>query len=175
MVFVKVKKTASSSIGSQREAASKALFELISTHAPDLIPYETAHTDMGRPYIKDAANVDISISHTDELALSALIMGEGKRVGADIEKIKRANLRIAKKYFTEEEYTYLSALSDDDAAREFTLLWTAYEAKSKYLGGGFADIRKNADLYTESIVFEEKYAISICTNKKEDINYTFCE
>ncbi len=176
MIYLKIKKTESDTLEAQRRAAKEALDGLISDHAPQLMPYEIEHTDMGRPYIKGADNIDISISHTREYAACALSFNGN--IGIDIEKTVKANMRVAKKYFREEEFEHISALSEEDAANAFTALWTKYEAKAKYLGGGFADMRKDADAYVHTFTFNgddgNEYALSVCTKEKEDIDFSAC-
>ncbi len=157
-----------------RTAAACALHKLIKAHAPELIPYEIAYTEQGRPYILGAKNLDISISHAgEEYAAAALCIGESARVGIDMEEIKKANLRIAKKYFSKEENEHLSSLQKKDAAAEFTKLWTKYESKAKYLGGGLADMRKGSQAYVYTTVFDGnlggKYALSVASKEKEEI------
>ncbi len=177
MVYIAIKRAAPHGLSQEREAAAVALHELISKHAPELIPYTVAHTDAGRPYIAQAENIDISISHTDGYAACALITGEGQRVGVDIEKVKTSRPGVAKKYFAPEEQDLLFSLDGTDAARHFTKLWTKYEAKSKYLGGGLADMRKKADAYIDCFTFkgedEGEFAVSVCTKKKEETKVVF--
>lgn len=157
-----------------RTTAAFILHRLIKAHAPELIPYEIAYTELGRPYIVGAGNINISVSYAGDYAAVAIFVGGGSRVGIDMEQIKKSNLGIAKKYFTEEENKYLSSLSKDESDTEFFKLWTRYECKAKYLGGGLADMRKDADVYIYTTVFDGdfggKYALSVCTNKEESID-----
>lgn len=177
MVYIAIKRAAPHGLSQEREAAAAALHELISKHAPELVPYTVAHTNAGRPYIAGGENTDISISHTDGYAACALITGEGKRVGVDIEKVKRSRPGVAKKYFTPEEQNLLFSLDEKDAAVLFTKLWTKYEARSKYLGGGLADMRKKSDAYIDCFTFggedEGEFVVSVCTKKKEETNVVF--
>ena len=157
-----------------RTTAAFILHRLIKAHAPEMIPYEIAYTELGRPYIVGAKNIDISVSYAGDYAAVALFVGDGSRVGIDIEQIKKSNTGLAKKYFTEEENIRLSSLSKKESADEFSKLWTRYESKAKYLGGGLADMRKAADVYIYTTVFDGDfggtYALSVCTYKEESID-----
>ena len=157
-----------------RTAAALILHRLIKEHAPWLVPYEIAYTDLGRPYIAGAKSIDFSISYADNCAAVALCIGEKARIGIDIEKVAKAKLGVAKKHFTDEENDLLASLSAKETDEEFTKLWTRYESKAKYLGGGLADIRKDAAVHIHTELFEDdlgnRYALSVCSENENKIS-----
>lgn len=177
MIYIGIKRAASDDIASQREAATAVLRKLISDCSPEYLEYTLSHDEAGRPYISDAKNTDISVSHSGTYAACALIAGKTKRVGIDIEKVKESKTKVAKRFFTPEENERISSLGEAEAAREFAKIWTRYEAKSKYLGRGLADIRKKADVYFDSFFFEGddgcEYALSVCSKEKEETGVAF--
>lgn len=85
----------------------------------------------------DAADLDFSISHTDDCAIIAL--GEAAGVGVDVEEVIQEepsdeNLEIV---FGEEEFRAWCALPTPDQRRmAFTQAWTIKEAALKAIGMG---------------------------------------
>ena len=78
----------------------------------------------------------------------------GKRpLGADIEYVKEANIKIAKRFFTDEEYIRISEQEEKAQGDMFCRIWTGKEAVVKAAGGGlilplngFSVLEKNVDL-----------------------------
>lgn len=95
----------------------------------------------GRPRLDGAhAGHDCNWSHSGDGLLLAL--GEGVRVGTDLERIRprpRAQA-LAERYFTAQEARWLatSAPTDGDRDRAFLRLWCAKEAVLKAHGHGLS-------------------------------------
>ena len=88
----------------------------------------------GKPYIKNRDNLFFNISHSGEYVLCAV---SNKPVGCDIEKIKEADLKIAKRFFCESEYKVISDCKTHEAENEmFFKLWTLKESFVKLTGEG---------------------------------------
>ena len=100
-----------------------------------------ARDDRGRPRLDGPhAGHDCNWSHSGDGLLLAL--GEGVRVGADLERIRqrpRAQA-LAERYFTAQEARWLamSAATDRDRDRAFVRLWCAKEAVLKAHGHGLS-------------------------------------
>ncbi|MBR2484163.1 MAG: 4'-phosphopantetheinyl transferase superfamily protein [Oscillospiraceae bacterium] len=77
-----------------------------------------------------------SISHSGSLVVCAV---SDKPVGVDVECIRKPLLRVAQRYFTEEEK---KLLQEDDS--QFWRVWTGKEALCKLSGEGLAGL-KHAD------------------------------
>ena len=87
-----------------------------------------------KPYFKNAPEIHFNISHSETMAAAAFSDG---KIGIDIEKIKDADLKIAKRFFAEEEYKYLGRFTDKEKQnREFYRLWTLKESFMKVTGLG---------------------------------------
>lgn len=95
--------------------------------------------DRGRPRLASPhANHDCSWSHSGGGLLLAL--GEGVRVGADLERIRprpRAQA-IAERFFTAPEARWLASHGGGDRDRAFLRLWCAKEAVLKAHGHGLS-------------------------------------
>lgn len=99
-----------------------------------------------------------SISHSSSLVVCAV---SDKPVGVDVECIRKPLLRVAQRYFTEEEQ---KLLQEDDS--QFWLVWTGKEALCKLSGEGLAGL-KHADTLaspagvTLTTVLRDGYVITV--------------
>lgn len=95
---------------------------------------EFCHDERGKPFFADATDIFVSISHSSEFCVVALADGQ---IGVDIEAIvgdEDKLLRLAKRYFTDDEYEYMQK----DVQNRFFSLWCAKESYVKYTGKGLA-------------------------------------
>lgn len=106
-----------------------------------------------------------NLSHT----YNALVIGVANRpIGIDIEKVKKANIKIANRYFTEKEILYIVE-KKKEIDRRFYEIWTRKEAYIKFVGKGFFIGLKSIDTLKESnsIQFQTQkrdvYLISLCS------------
>ena len=97
---------------------------------------ELGYGQYGKPYPKGAEDVHFSLSHSGEWAVCAL---SDNPVGCDIEAMRNADMRIAKRFFAPEEYEYLNSIRDDGRRTEaFFRLWTLKESYIKCTGEGIS-------------------------------------
>lgn len=89
----------------------------------------------GKPYILELPSFQFNISHTNQFLAIALSKDP---VGIDIEEIKSADLRIAKRFFSKGEQDYVFGSPHEQNLR-FYEVWTQKEAYVKYLGCGFCE------------------------------------
>lgn len=122
----------------------------------------------GKPFLINQANIKYNLSHTkDALAISI----SDNEIGIDIEKIRTINLRIAKRFFTKNEYNYVM---ERDSTYRFLEIWTKKEAYMKFVGKGFAmglnsfDTTKESfnNRYNMSTADIDGYIISICNDQQ---------
>ncbi len=87
-----------------------------------------------KPYFIDTPEIYFNISHSEAMAAVAFSDAE---IGIDIEKIKDADIKIAKRFFAEDEYKYLEKFEEKERrSREFYRLWTLKESFMKVTGLG---------------------------------------
>ena len=82
--------------------------------------------------------VHFSLSHSGDMLMCAI---SDENVGADCQVIVNDGerlKRIANRFFTEEEVTFLSSQKDIDYAPLFFDIWTRKEAYVKYTGAGLS-------------------------------------
>lgn len=92
------------------------------------LPLKISAGAHGKPYTGDFC---FSLSHSDDMVLCAI---SDKDIGADIQRIKPFDIRLAKRCLREDELSALEAAEDKDA--EFTCLWTMKESAVKLSGEG---------------------------------------
>lgn len=92
--------------------------------------------ERGKPYLKNNRfNLQFNLSHSHDLAVYAFT--NEIEIGIDIEKIKtKFNEEVAKRFFSADEYTALSALPLAEQIRAFYQIWAGKEAVIKALGAG---------------------------------------
>ncbi len=99
------------------------------------------HHESGEPFLKlpgkSELRLHISISHSG-LWVACLISSADKPAGIDLEDLskKRNFLKLAKHFFSVEEYEYVHQFGE----KAFYNLWTAKEAIAKLRGKGLSEV-----------------------------------
>jgi len=93
---------------------------------------ELFKNEKGKPYIKNS-NIFFNISHSGQYVVLAQSSYE---IGVDIQKHKKQNLDVARRFFAKSEYEHLMSVNDKN--KEFFRLWTLKESYMKALGKGFS-------------------------------------
>jgi 4'-phosphopantetheinyl transferase len=96
-------------------------------------------TGHGKPYLSGGSGLDFSLAHSGDLALIAV--ARGRRVGADVERVRTRTdvLAVAGGGFSLAERLEIESQPTDCERREaFFRCWTRKEAYLKALGVGLA-------------------------------------
>lgn len=124
----------------------------------------------GKPYLKGYKNFHFNISHTRNAIIVAV---SRTSVGVDIEKIRKAETKIAKRFFTQTEQSYVSEFAEK-VDKRFYEIWTKKEAHIKYIGEGLKIPLRSFDVFNKRIskqiqtFIKEGYIISICNKYSKD-------
>ncbi|HEY5588720.1 MAG TPA: 4'-phosphopantetheinyl transferase superfamily protein [Candidatus Paceibacterota bacterium] len=126
-----------------------------------------ANNEYGKPYLVGYPNFHYNISHT----INAIVVGvSNKPIGVDIEKIKQSDLKIAKRFFTDNEINY--TLSDTKRYDKlFYEIWTRKEAYIKWDGRGLSiplksfDVKNDICGVTIRTFLIQDYLLSVCCEK----------
>ncbi|MBR5128849.1 MAG: 4'-phosphopantetheinyl transferase superfamily protein [Firmicutes bacterium] len=88
-------------------------------------------------HAQNAYGEDISynLSHSGDYVICAT---SNTAVGCDIEKVKNAPIKVARRYFCENEVLYIDKVPEDSRSEEFFRLWTIKESFVKMLKKGLA-------------------------------------
>ena len=113
----------------------------LSAYAADVTPaqWQFQASAEGRPSLAppfDRTGLHFNLAHTDGLV--AMAVCRHARVGVDVEKLGRAPLAVAERYFSAAEVAQLRALPPEAQPRRFVQLWTLKEAYLKAIGTGLA-------------------------------------
>lgn len=150
--------------------AKKAIADALHV-SPESIVIEA--TENGKPYIENS-DIHFNISHSNDMVVCAL---SSKPVGIDIEKIRPINIKIAKRFFTNNEKIYLFGKDPDDTnyntpppddmLKRFFEIWTAKEAYLKFTGKGIAEELNTLyfDHSNLTTYFFEDYVVTIYGEK----------
>ncbi|MFF4402720.1 4'-phosphopantetheinyl transferase family protein [Streptomyces sp. NPDC001480] len=122
----------------ERYAASRRLLKHAAAAAlrAEAIDMELAYGPTGRPYLRGCDQIDISLSHTDDL----LLVGLTSRglIGVDAERADRSIYArgLARLICTPHERRMLARLPEPERNPSLVRLWTLKEAYSKAIGQG---------------------------------------
>ncbi|WP_027360328.1 4'-phosphopantetheinyl transferase family protein [Desulforegula conservatrix] len=130
------------------ESIRKNHFDLSFIFLPEI---RVMTTDKGAPYLPDLYRSSVSISHSHDYAIAALISQPGFKIGVDIEKIAPMNTdHFLKLAFSERERKLLEN-SDD---RTLTTNWSMKEAILKLMGQGFHQPLTHTEIIGESVYID---------------------
>lgn len=90
----------------------------------------------GKPFFKNHPEIHFNISHSKSCVICSV---SDNPVGCDTEKIGKADLRIAKRFFAEKEKNFVNSITNTEEQNEsFYRIWTLKESYIKYTGNGLA-------------------------------------
>lgn len=122
----------------ERFVASRLLLKsaaaaVLQTSPNDL---ELAYKPGGRPHLRGIDQLDVSLSHTEELIVVGL--SRYGRIGVDTESAQRRMLGLGteRQVCTPHELEELEKVPEEGRNRELVRLWTLKEAYSKAIGQG---------------------------------------
>lgn len=97
--------------------------------------FEVSYNTYGKPYILGKKNWQFNISHSGEWVICGW---SNDVIGVDIEQIKDMDIKIAQRFFTPTEYSYLCRFNKEIQNHKFFELWTLKESYIKYKGKGLS-------------------------------------
>jgi len=89
----------------------------------------------GKPSLLNQNDFHFNISHSDKYIICII---DKAPVGIDIEMVKSVNLKIAKRFFSHNEFQYIINRTDNERLIAFYDIWTMKEAYAKYIGKGLS-------------------------------------
>ena len=138
--------------------------------------YTVLKGEHGKPYIENE-NIFFNLSHSGKVCICAV---SDKEVGCDVEKLGKANMKVAKRFFSPEEFKALENADEGEKDDLFFRIWTMKESFIKAVGTGLGmaldsfsvDTTKDAPFInysTDNRAFQLKeynlldgYKISLC-------------
>ena len=93
-----------------------------------------SYNENGKPFLPDFPEIHFNLSHSETMVFAVFTDTEA---GCDIEKIKPADLRVARRFFCDGEYNYVAGQKSIKEQQEvFCRLWTLKESFVKAAGAG---------------------------------------
>ncbi len=86
----------------------------------------------GKPYIENES-IFFNLSHSGNVCICAL---SDKEIGCDVERVKKANMKVAKRFFSPEEFEALENAEESEKDDLFFRIWTMKESFIKAVGTG---------------------------------------
>lgn len=96
--------------------------------------FKIGYGENGKPLFTEPQGLFFNLSHSGEWTVAALSDCE---VGCDIQRVGRADMRLAERFFSEEERNAL-LLAGDGATELFFRIWTVKESYLKASGIGLS-------------------------------------
>jgi len=130
-----------------------------------------SYNEYGKPFIKNIP-YHFSVSHSGNFIAFSL---SGNPVGVDIERFRKPRLRVAERFFTQNEYHYI--IKSENPETEFYNIWTKKEAYIKMLGTGLSKSLKSFDVLSPELkdyfftVQIDNYSLTVCHKGAEDTEY----
>lgn len=79
-------------------------------------PFDIDYNEFGKPFLANNDGIFFSLSHSGTRAMCAI---SDVPVGCDIEIVKEADLKVAKRFFHPDEYEAILALATPESAADF--------------------------------------------------------
>ena len=130
----------------------------------------------GKPLLLNDPDLHFNISHSGNLVVCAL---DNKPVGIDVEIHKQVNLKIARRYFCQDENNFIIA-DMGKVIERFYKIWTMKESYVKWEGRGMStpfdsfsvlDIMRQNRMFFHSMDVRAGASCNICTNTKTVNSY----
>ncbi len=144
----------------------------------------------GKPYLADYPDIYFNLSHSKDVVVCVIA---GQEIGVDIQRHVKIKENLARRFFTEEESTFLDKLRLEDGSigkdyeECFFRLWSIKESYIKFTGRGMkqgldtftilhtegriVEKEENQTVHFQEIYLDnlEEYSCSVCMKTKEEI------
>lgn len=119
----------------RRLSLGAGLLLALALKAEGLPVSDTRETALGKPWLPAQPDFHFSLSHSGEMALCAV---SERELGCDIERLRRYDPAIARRFFHPEERAWLFSLPEAEQPDAFLRLWTLKESYLKATGQGLS-------------------------------------
>jgi len=141
--------------------------------------------DWGKPFLASHPDVHFNIAHSGHWVACCI---DTQPAGIDIQKIKKIDINLAKRFFSQKEYEYLMSLHEFRRKPAFFELWALKESYVKALGKGMSipfrsftiideagnikleSENETAEYYFKKFFIDNDYKMTVCTLNKEIID-----
>jgi len=127
----------------------------------------------GKPFLVNDTRVQYNLSHSGNYIAFAI---DSEPVGIDIELIEPIDLKIADRFFSNDETAYIKSRAEEMRITAFYEIWTKKESRIKLEGKGlsipltgFSVLNQTAGGFLYYNMLEDRSGVMchVCTTKKE--------
>ncbi len=123
-----------------------------------------SENSFGKPFLTNIPDFKYNLSHTKNAVALCVSNNE---IGIDVEKIRDVDIKLAKRFFTQDEYEYVAKKQTPLLLLE---IWTKKEAYLKFIGTGLSvPLNSFSVLDSEIAIFSTfrigDYIVSVCAEK----------
>lgn len=136
----------------------------------------------GKPYLPQYPHIHFNLSHAGEYAVCAI---DDVPIGIDIEQCKKDGEKIAKRFFTKEEYQDIYSVTDDAKRKHrFCQYWVLKESFMKATGYGmklsmsdfsvcmgepitYRHLINEQSYYAKIYDIDKDYCMAVCSTKND--------
>lgn len=137
----------------------------------------------GKPLLNSLTDFHFNISHSKDWIVCAV---DNLPIGVDIEVLRDFNLKVGKRFYTNQEYNYIMNASELERMSRFYEIWTMKEGYMKAVGKGFLlsptsfdtlDFNNEVQIdgckyYFSKFTFNNNVLCTVCSTKKRvEIEY----
>lgn len=108
----------------------------------------------GKLFFENKKDIKFNLSHSKDTAIAVI---SNKEIGCDIEKLRKYDEKIAKKYFSKKENDFINLSINKDES--FTRVWTLKESFLKAIGVGLIQNMNEISIIPNDIFIEIKQTI----------------
>jgi 4'-phosphopantetheinyl transferase len=125
-----------------------------------------SHNAYGKPFLAGYDQYHFNVSHAGRYVAC---VADEEPVGIDVEVIKQVDLKIAQRFFSEDEKEFLFSRPEDQKQKTFYQIWTSKESYIKRDGRGLSIPLSSFSVYSAPDVcfhriFENEEAVcTVCT------------
>lgn len=125
----------------------------------------------GKPFLSNMPNIHYNISHSGKYIACAI---SDEPIGIDIELIEPVNLKVAERFFTQDETAYIMNCEQQYRQYRFFEVWTKKESRIKLDGKGLYklpsfsvfDSQDQKSSFYHTVFYDGKAVCHLCSNKK---------
>jgi 4'-phosphopantetheinyl transferase len=132
---------------------------------------EFSSSAYGKPFLAGNPRIHFNVSHSSRYIAGVF---DDHHVGIDIEAIKPVDLKIAERFFSPDETSYILSSQTSQRTQRFFEIWTKKESRIKLEGAGlsmplrsFSVLDSAAPVYYHQVFRNEEAICHVCTAKRE--------
>lgn len=127
--------------------------------------------EYGKPILDNQLQIHYNISHSANYVACVI---DNQPVGIDIEEFKSVNMKVAKRFFAQDEIDYIYSAKANERFIRLYEIWTIKESYVKWKGVGFSELltsfsvfitRQSQNVYYHKVYENKNAIVHVCSVK----------